>query len=127
MQVASRFCKHFCLFLLFVVRRSTRGKRGSAKTVEEPEEEEEPEATAEIEPAPEASIIKSPPAAVESMDLDVRPEPQKAEAIMVTDSLTAEVSAEDKTKAKDDDGSTKSETDTLDTPASDKKPTIKGM
>lgn len=107
------------------VRRSTRGKRGSAKTVEEPEEEEEPEATAEIEPVPEASIIKSPPAAVESMDLDVRPEPQKAEAIMVTDSLTAEVSAEDKTKAKDDDGSTKSETDTLDTPASDKKPTIK--
>lgn len=107
------------------VRRSTRGKRGSAKVVEEPDEEEEPEATAEPEPVPEATIVESPPAAVESVALDVQPEQQKAEDMMVTDSLTAEVSEEDMIKSKDDVGSTKSETDTPDTADSNKKPTIK--
>ncbi|XP_016097563.1 zinc finger protein 638 [Sinocyclocheilus grahami] len=111
------------------VRRSTRSKRGATKSAEEAEE---PETNAECEPEAAASISESPPAAVESMVLDVKPKPQKAETLKVPDSsaavVTAEVSSgseEDKTKAKDDGKSAKSESDTVDTPVSDRKSTIK--
>uniref|UniRef100_A0A671LHW2 Matrin-type domain-containing protein n=1 Tax=Sinocyclocheilus anshuiensis TaxID=1608454 RepID=A0A671LHW2_9TELE len=111
------------------VRRSTRGKRGVTKSAEEAEE---PETNAECEPEAAASISESPPAAVESMVLDVKPEPQKAETLKVPNSsaavVTAEVSSgseEDKTRAKDDGNSAKSESDTVDTPVSGRKSTIK--
>ncbi|KAL0189384.1 hypothetical protein M9458_016483, partial [Cirrhinus mrigala] len=89
-------------------RRSARGKRGATKGGEEPEE---PEMNAECEPEPAASVSESPHAAVESMELDVKPEPQKAETVQVPDSMTAEV-----TRVKDDDNSAKPECDTVDTP-----------
>uniref|UniRef100_A0A8C2EJS6 Si:ch211-212k18.4 n=1 Tax=Cyprinus carpio TaxID=7962 RepID=A0A8C2EJS6_CYPCA len=107
------------------VRRSTRGKRGATKIAEEAEE---PETNAECEPEAAASVSESPPAAVESMDLEVKPEPQKAEAVKVPESSTAEVSSgseEDRTRAKDDDNSAKSESDAVDTPVSDRKSSIK--
>lgn len=113
--------------MLFVVRRSTRGKRGATKIAEE---EEEPETNVECEPEAAASVSESPPAAVESMDLDVKPELQKAETVKVPESSTAEVSSgpeEDRTRAKDDDNSAKSESDAVDTPVSDKKSSIKGI
>ncbi|XP_026072429.1 zinc finger protein 638-like isoform X1 [Carassius auratus] len=103
------------------VRRSTRGKR----------EAEEPEETAECDSEAAAFISESPSATVESMDLDVKTEPQKAETLKVPDSsaalVTAEVSSgseEDKTRAKDD-NSAKPESDTVETPVSDRKSTIK--
>lgn len=114
-------------FLLFVVRRSTRGKRGATKSAEEAEE---PEMSAECEPVAAASVSESPPATVESMDLDVKPEPQKAETVKVPDSLCAEVSSgseEDRPRAKSDDRSAKSESDIVGTPVPDKKSTIKGI
>lgn len=112
-------------FLLFVVRRSTRGKRGATKSAEEAEE---PEMSAECEPAAAASISESPPAALESMDLNVKPEPQKAET--VPDSLSLEISSgseEDRPRVKDDDNSAKSESDIVGTPVPNKKSTIKGI
>lgn len=113
-------------FLLFAVRRSTRGKRGATKSAEE--EEEEPEMSAECEPAAAASISESPPAALESMDLNVNPEPQTIET--VPDSLSLELSSgseEDRPRAKDDDDSVKSESDIVGTPVPNKKSTIKGI
>ncbi|KTG01162.1 hypothetical protein cypCar_00018420 [Cyprinus carpio] len=107
------------------VRRSTRGQRGSTKS---PVEAEEPETNAECEP----EAAESPPSAVESMDLDVKPELQKAETLKVPDSsaalVTAEVfsgSEEDKARANDSDNSAKTDSDTVDTPVSDRKSTIK--
>lgn len=110
-------------FLLFVVRRSTRGKRGATKSAEE---EEEPEMSAECEPAAAASISESPPAALECMDLNVKPEPAET----VPDSLSLELSSgseEDRPRAKDDDNSAKSENDIVGTPVPNKKSTIKGI
>uniref|UniRef100_A0A8C2E2C3 Zinc finger protein 638-like n=1 Tax=Cyprinus carpio TaxID=7962 RepID=A0A8C2E2C3_CYPCA len=107
------------------VRRSTRGQRGSTKS---PVEAEEPETNAECEP----EAAESPPSAVESMDLNVKPELQKAETLKVPDSsaavVTAEVfsgSEEDKARANDSDNSAKTDSDTVDTPVSDRKSTIK--
>lgn len=105
------------------VRRSTRGKRGESKITEEAEE---PEKNAECEPEAAASVNESPPTAVESMDLDVKPELQKAETVKVPESSTAKVSSgseEARTRAKDDNA--KSESDAVDTTVSDQKSSIK--
>lgn len=116
--------------MISIVRRSTRGKRGASKIAEEAEE---PETNAECEPEAAASVNESSPTAVESMDLDVKPEPQKADTVKVPESSTAEVSSgseEDRTRAKDDDKSksdAKSESDAVDTTVSDKKSSIKGI
>lgn len=83
----------------------------------------------ECEPVAKTSVSESAPATVESMDLDVKPEPQKAETVKAPDSLCAEVSSgseEDWPRAKDDDNS-KSENDIVGTPVPDKKSTIKGI
>ncbi len=107
------------------MRRSTRGKRGESKITEEAEE---PETNAECEPEAAASVNESPPTAVESMDLDVKPELQKAETVKVPESSTAKVSSgseEARTRAKDDNA--KSESDAVDTTVSDQKSSIKGI
>lgn len=110
------------------MRRSTRGKRGATKSAEEAEE---PDMSAECEPAAAASVSESPPEPVKSMDLDVKPELQKAETEKVPASLCAEVSSgseEDRPRAKGDDNSAKSESDIVGTPVPDeKKSTIKGI
>ncbi len=111
------------------MRRSTRGKRGESKITEETEE---PETNAECEPEAAASVNESPPTAVESMDLDVMPEPQKAETVKVPESSTAKVSSgseEARTRAKDDNSKSeaKSESDAVDTTVSDQKSSIKGI
>lgn len=110
--------------VVFVVRRSTRGKRGVTQS---DKEADEPEMSAEGDPAT-TSIQES--LAADPIDVDIKPESMKAEIVSAPDALSTEVvssgTADEHFKIKDD-NSIKAEKDVIDTPVADKNTASKGM